>query len=136
VSGKRGKGIDLPVFRGTKAKLNRAIFEVLRVKKLSSYNTYLEIRRMKGHRHYKYQVIDRRLKRLYDERWISKNGTKKTQPGTDSPLYELSLRGQTALEMGKTSRSRFLREANDDQLLQMKNLLADFRESTRKASKH
>ncbi|MDI9577042.1 MAG: hypothetical protein QM398_02765 [Thermoproteota archaeon] len=91
---------------------------------------------MKGHRHYKYQVIDRRLKRLYEERWILKNGTKKTKPGTDTPLYELSLRGQTALEMDKTSRSRFLREANDDLLLQMKKLLAEFRESTRKASKN
>jgi tRNA U38,U39,U40 pseudouridine synthase TruA len=132
----QSKGTDLPVFRGTKAKLNRAIFEVLRVKTLASYDAYLEIRRMKGHRHYKYQVIDRRLKRLYEERWILKNGTKKTKPGTDTPLYELSLRGQTALEMDKTSRSRFLREANDDLLLQMKKLLAEFRESTRKASKN
>jgi hypothetical protein len=136
VTREQSKGTDLPVFRGTKAKLNRAIFEVLRVKKLASYDTYLEIRRMKGHRHYKYQVVDRRLKRLYDERWIFKNGIKRTQPGTDTPTYELSLRGQTALEMDKTIRSRFLREANDDLLLQMKRLLADFRESTHKKNKH
>ncbi len=94
---KQSKGTDLPVFQGTKARLNRAIFEVLRVKKLVSYDTYLEIRRMKGYRHCKYQIVDQRLKRLYDERWIFKNGIKRTQPGTDSPLYELSLRGQTAL---------------------------------------
>lgn len=131
----QSKSIDLPIFRGTKAKLNRAIFEVLRAKRLASYDAYLEIRRMKGHRHYKYQVIDRRLKRLYDERWIFKNGIKKTQPGTNSPIYELSLRGQTALEMDKTSRSRFLREANDDLLLQMKQLLVDFRESTHKKNR-
>lgn len=128
----QSKGTDLPVFQGTKAKLNRAIFEVLQVKKLASYDAYLEIRRMKGHRHYKYQVVDRRLKSLYDERWIFESGTKRTQPGTDTPVFEFSLRGQTALEMDKTSRSRFLREANDDLLLQMKKLLSDFREFTHK----
>jgi hypothetical protein len=87
--GEHTKSIGLPVFRGTKAKLNRTILEVLRAKKhLASYDTYLEIRRIKGHRHYKYQAVDRRMKKLYDEHWILKNGTKRTQPGTDAMLFE------------------------------------------------
>jgi hypothetical protein len=136
VAREQSKGTELSVFRGTKAKLNRAIFEVLRAKKhLASYDTYLEIRHIKGHRHYKYQAVDRRMKKLYDEHWILKNGTKRTQPGTDAPLFELSLRGETALEMDKTSMSLFLTEANDDSLIQMRKLLVDFRQSSRKTRK-
>jgi hypothetical protein len=75
------------------------------------------------------------MKKLYDEQWLFKNGTKRTQPGTEAPLFELSLRGETALELDKTSMSRFLREANDDLLLEMKNLLGDFRQSSRKTRK-
>ena len=131
---KKPKGTELPVFTGRAAKLNRAIFEVLRAKQsLASYDAYLEVRRIKGYRHTKYQTVDRRMKKLHQQRWITKKGTKKTRPGSDSPLYELSNRGQTALELDKVSMTRFVKEANDDLLLELRRILASFREFTRRA---
>jgi hypothetical protein len=120
------------VFSDTAGPFNRLLFEILRSKALASYDIYLEVRRVKGFKHKKYQAVDRRLKKLYEEGWLIIDGTKKTKPGTEAPIYRLSSNGPTALEMDKVSRERFLSDASDKLQARMTELLADFREEANK----
>ena len=128
----RGRGTKLEVFSGKAGPLNRLIFEILRTKKLAIYDTYLEVRRVRGFRHKKYQIVDRRMKKLLEQGWLILEGTKKTQPGTDAPLYRLSNKGYNALDLDKVSMDRFLSEANEELQLEMTKLLARFQESVAK----
>jgi hypothetical protein len=116
------------VFSGRAGPLNRLIFEILRSKKVASYDIYLEVRRVKGFKHKKYQAVDRRIKKLVEQGWLIVEGTKTTKPGTEASLYRLSSGGPTALEVDKVSMNRFLSEANDEMQMQMTKLLASFRE--------
>jgi hypothetical protein len=74
---KRAKGTEPEVFSGREAKLNFVRFAVLNLKKLmTSYDMYLEIRRIKGFRHVKQQSIDKRMKALCTQGWIIKYGVR------------------------------------------------------------
>ena len=118
--------VGLP-YVGKAADLNIMIFELLSVKKLTSYETFQELHRIKGFRHTKNQVVDRRMKNLHLEHWINEVGMKKNKLGENSPLFELSKKGSDALEMSKVSRLRFLMEANDELQEKMRKLLLEFR---------
>jgi len=126
----KSKGTRLKVFSGREARLNRVIFMVLDAKKLvTSYDMFLETRRIKGFRHTKYSSVDRRMKALQQQHWITRKGTRRTQPGSDSPLYELSSQGQTAIEIDKVNMNDFLKNAKEDLLLELRTVLSSFRES-------
>ena len=118
------------MFKGREARLNRVIFRILASRKLlTSYDMYLEIRRIKGFRHTKYPSVDRRMKALRNEHWTEEKGTRKTKPGFDSPLYELSVRGQTALKLTELDMNDLVRTAEEKLLLELMALLSSFRES-------
>lgn len=124
------KNTRLSLFKGREARLNRVIFMILDAKKLvTSYDMFLETRRIKGFRHTKYSSVDRRMKALQQQHWISRKGTRRTKPGSDSPFYELSSRGQTAIEIDKVNLNDFLKNAKEELLLLMRTVLSSFRES-------
>jgi hypothetical protein len=122
----------LEVFSGKAGPLNRLVFEILRSKALASYDIYLEVRRVKGFKHRKYQAVDRRLKKLHEQGWLILDGAKKTKPGTEAPIYRLSSSGPTALEMDTVSRELFLSDASDELQSRMTELLAVFREEAKR----
>ena len=119
------------MFKGREARLNRVIFRILDARRfLTSYDIYLEIRRIKGFRHTKYPSVDRRMKSLQQQQhWITRKGTRRTKPGFDSPLYELSSKGQTAIEIDRVNMNEFLKNAKEELLLELRALLSSFRES-------
>jgi hypothetical protein len=124
------KNTRLSVFKGREARLNRVIFMILDAKKLvTSYDMFLKIRRIKGFRHTKYSSVDRRMKALQQQHWITRKGTRRTKPGSDSPFYELSSQGQTAIEIDKVNMNDFLKNAKEELLLLMRTVLSSFRES-------
>jgi predicted transcriptional regulator len=126
----KSKDTRLSVFKGREARLNRVIFRILDTKKLlTSYEMYLEIKRIKGFRHTKHPSVDRRMKALRQQHWITRRGTRRTKPGFDSPLYELSSQGKTALEIDEVDMNDFLRNAEEELLLELRTLLSSFRES-------
>jgi hypothetical protein len=130
------KDTTLSVFKGREARLNRVIFTILDAKKLlTSYDMYLEIRRNKGFRHTKYPSVDRRMKALQQQHWISRKGTRRTKPGFNSPFYELSSRGQTATEIDRVNMNDFLKNAEEELLLELRTLLSSFRESRHMSQK-
>ncbi|MGD6806551.1 MAG: hypothetical protein ACQCN4_06295 [Candidatus Bathyarchaeia archaeon] len=117
MSQKRGKGTELNVFKGREEKLNRIIFLILQSKSpLTSYDMYLEIRRIRGFRHTKRQTVDRRMKALHEQGWIVKNGIRPAKAHFLSPLYRLSIRAQAALVLNKTDLNIFLLAASENKL--------------------
>jgi predicted transcriptional regulator len=130
------KNTRLSVFKGREARLNRVIFRILASRKLlTSYDMYLEIRRIKGFRHTKYPSVDRRMKALRHEHWTEEKGTRKTKPGFDSPLYQLSVRGQTALKLTEVDVNDLVRTAEEKLLLELMALLSSFHEPPRMSQK-
>jgi hypothetical protein len=114
---KRGKGTELDIFSGREAKLNRVIFIVLDAKNpLTSYDMYLEIRRIKGFRHVKRQSVDRRMKALCEQGWIIKYGVRPAKAHFLSPLYALSIRAQAAITLNKIDLNAFIRAAQEVEL--------------------
>ena len=127
------KGALSSPFSGKEADVNRLIFEILRAKKqLTSYETFQILHNIKGHRHIKNQVVDRRMEKLHQQSWIILKGTKRNKLGQDSPLYELSSGGQTQLDLDKVNMNRFVLEASDELQADMQRLLSSFREEQQK----
>lgn len=117
---KKRKGTRLKVFSGREASLNRVMLLILYAKKpLASYDIYKEIRGMKGFRHTDSKTVYRRIEALEKQGWIQQKGTRPAQPGWDSTLYELTLRGKAALKLDEKSMDEFLRKATDAQLLKL-----------------
>jgi predicted transcriptional regulator len=120
----------ISVFKGREAKLNRVIFRILDAKELlTSYDMYLEIRRIKGFRHTKYPSIDRRMKALRQQHWIAQKGTRRTKAGSNSPLYELTVRAQAALKLDDINMNDLVRTAQEKLLLELITMLSSFLES-------
>jgi hypothetical protein len=114
---KKGKGTELSVFTGREALLNRVILKILEQKgALISYDVWLLVRAIKGFRHTERKTVYRRMQALERQSWITQKGTRPTQPGWDSELYELTLRGKAALKLDEKNIGTFLETAKDEQL--------------------
>jgi hypothetical protein len=114
---KKGKCTELDVFSGREDRLNRVIFVVLDAKNpLTSYDMYLEIRRIKGFRHVKWQSVDRRMKILCEQGLIDKYGVRPAKAHFLSPLFALSIRAQAALSLNKTDLNVFIQVAKENEL--------------------
>ena len=83
---------------------------------MTSYDMYLEIRRIKGYRHVKRQSVDRRMKTLCEQGWIVKDGVRPAKAHFLSPLYALGIRAQAALALNKTDLDIFIQVAKDSEL--------------------
>jgi DNA-binding PadR family transcriptional regulator len=129
LGGVRGRKV-LP-FVGREQDLNRLVFEILRAKNLTSYETYQELHFAKGFRHIKNQVIDSRFDALAKESWIIPVGTKKNKFNQDMTIYQLSPKALDAMELDKVDLIDFQQEAEDDLQLKMSEVLAEFRKRKR-----
>ena len=119
-----GGGIKLEVFSGKQAKLNRIIFLVLRCKSvLTSYETYKEIRSIKGFRHVNRQNIDRRMKELHKEGYLEVIGTKPAKAHFQQPLYRLGNSAKAALELSKKDWNLTLKKSPKEELRELIDLL-------------
>ena len=64
-----------------------------------------------------YKTVCRRMLTLERQHWIVPKGTRPTQPGWDSDLYELTLRGKAALALDEQNIDTFIQTSKDEQLL-------------------
>jgi len=121
-------GIKLEVFSGKQAKLNRIIFLVLLCKGvLTSYETYKEIRSIKGCRHVNRQNVDRRMKALYEQGWLEVTGTKLAKAHFQQPLYKLGDSAEAALELSKKDFNISLKTSSNDELRKLIEALRTLR---------
>ncbi len=115
---KKSKGTKLKVFSNREETLNRVISKILEKKSpLIAYDVLLQLKGIKGFRNTDSGTVYRRMQALEKQGWITQKGTRPTQPGWDSALYELTLRGKAALKLDEKSIEDFLRTATDEQLL-------------------
>jgi DNA-binding PadR family transcriptional regulator len=120
---KKSKGTPLKVFSGKEATLNRILLLILFSKSLmTKYDLFLEIRGMRGFRHKASKTIYRRIEALVEEGWIAKNGTRPGKVQGESVLYELTLKGKTALRLDKKGIEEFLKTATEEQLSRFNDL--------------
>jgi hypothetical protein len=59
------------------------------------------------------------MQALERQHWIVQKGTRPTQPGWDSDLYELTFRGKAALKLDEQNIDIFLQTAREEQLLRL-----------------
>jgi DNA-binding PadR family transcriptional regulator len=122
MTGKKGKGTKLKAFSGKEARLNRVILKVLKkTSPLIAYDVTLQLRLIKGFRHIDGKSVYRRMETLEKQGWIGQTGTRQSQPGWESALYELTPRGKAALILDETNIDDFLQTATKEQLLKLIN---------------
>ncbi|MCW4009162.1 MAG: hypothetical protein NWF05_00890 [Candidatus Bathyarchaeota archaeon] len=123
----KSKGTLLRVFSGREARLNRVIFLILCTKQLlTSYEMYLEIRKVKGFRHIKRQNVDRRIKALHEQYWLKIDRVKPAKAHFLSPVYKLTIRAIAAMELNKKNLNEFLQTAPDEQLQKLSEVLSAY----------
>jgi len=114
----------LCVFKGREAKLNKAVFHILALKRPHTVYTLLgEIRRQRGLTNTRDGVLRRRVEALQKQDYLMKVGTAKTRWGYDTPLYHLTPRAELAMALSKTDLNRFVKEAHYHQLISMLDVL-------------
>jgi DNA-binding PadR family transcriptional regulator len=107
---KRGR---ISIFKGREAKLNRAIFHILALKSpLTIYEVCKEVRIQKGLKHTKYTNVNRRVRRLEEQGYLEKVGTRKTRAGFQATLYQISIRGYLALMLQLVNLNKFVNHAD------------------------
>jgi len=130
---KRGK---ISVFKGREARLNRAIFHILALKgPLITYDIHKEVKAQKGLKHTKYTNVLRRIRALEESAYLEKAGTRKikTQPGSQTILYQLTPRAYLAILLNQINLDNFTRTANKDAIITM---LAALTSRTETSSEH
>jgi len=115
--GKRESG-RLSVFKGREARLNRAIFHILALKSpLITYDIHKEVKAQKGLKHTKYTNVLRRIRALEESGYLEKAGSRKTLPGSEGVLYQLSSKTYLALLLNKVNLDSFIQTADEDTII-------------------
>jgi len=124
VARRKGESGRLSVFKGREARLNKAVFHILALKGPHTVSTLLgEVRRQRGLLNTKDGVLRRRVEALEKQDYLMKVGTAKTRWGYYTPLYHLTPRAELAIAISKTDLDKFVKEADDHQLISMLDVL-------------
>ena len=78
---------------------------------------------MKGYRHYGRTSIDRRMKVLHKQNWLLINSTKTAKAHFLQPLYQISERAETALDLSKSDLNFILEKGSKEQIQKLKEAL-------------
>lgn len=104
----------ISVFKGRKARLNKAIFWILATKgPLIIYDIWREVRTQKDFAYIHYNVVNRRVRALEEQGYIEKDGERKTKTGFVVPLYQLTARTYLAILVNRTNLNDFIKKASD-----------------------
>lgn len=110
-------GIKLEVFSGKQGKLNRLTLQIFRGKgPLIAYDVWRFVVMTKGFGQTEKKTVYERVDALSQGGYIVQRGTRQTQPGWPSKLFELTRKGKAALKADKKSMDRFLATANEEEL--------------------
>jgi DNA-binding PadR family transcriptional regulator len=114
---KKSEGTPLKVFSGKQAKLNRVILQTFdRKGPLISYDVWRFVVMIKDFGQIERKTIYCRVEALSQEGYIIQRGTRPTQPGWPSELFELTLKGKAALKADKKSMDQFFATASEEEL--------------------
>ena len=106
---KRGR---ISIFKGKEAKLNRAIFHILALKSpQTTWDVFRQFKKRKDMAHIRYSVLIRRVKALQQIDYLMKVGERKTRPGSETALYQLTPRAELAVALDQMNLDKFIRKA-------------------------
>jgi hypothetical protein len=109
----RRKSGKLQVFKGREAKLNRAIFHILALKSpQTTWDIFRQFKKQKEMADLRYWVLIRRVRALQKLDYLMKVGERKTSPGSETALYQLTPRAELAMALDQTNLDKFIREAD------------------------
>jgi len=110
--------VRLSVFKGRKAKLNRAIFQILHQKTpQTAWQIFSLLSKKKNMKALTYWTVIRRIRALQNQDYILVVGEIETMPGTETSLYQLTPRAELAFVLDKLKMDQFLKEAGYDRIL-------------------
>ena len=103
----------LQIFKGRKAKLNYAIFHILALKNpQATWDIFKQFKKQKDMAHLKYSVLIRRVKALQESDYLMEVGERKTRPGSETALYQLTPRAELAVALDQINLDKFITEAD------------------------
>ena len=109
----RRKSGKLSVFKGRETKLNRAIFHILTLKSpQAAWDIFKQFKKQKDMADLRYSVLIRRVKALQESDYLMKVGERKTMPGSETALYQLTPRAELAVALDQINLDKFITEAD------------------------
>ena len=104
----------ISVFKGREAKLNFAVFHILALKGPQTiYNIHKEVKTRARLRHISYASVNKRVRSLEEQGYITKIGVKKTKAGFQASVYELSFRAYLAILLNFTNLDELLMRVDE-----------------------
>jgi len=104
----------ISVFKGRKAKLNRAIFHILAGEGPHTiYDIYKTLKTQRRLRHVRYPSVNRRVRSLRERGYIKKIGVKKTKTGSQAIIYDLAAKAYLAILLNSIKRDKLIMQVNE-----------------------
>lgn len=124
---KRSKGKALRFFRGREAKLNHIILIILtKDSPQIIYDIAKTVRTQKGLTNTKYTNVNRRVKALENQGLLKRVGYRNTLQGVQATLFSPTTRAYVALLLNQLDPDVFIKEADEDTLMEELATLALF----------
>jgi DNA-binding PadR family transcriptional regulator len=122
MAGKTHRCTELAVFKGRKANLTHAILQILSNKALVKYDVHKAILN-KGFKDTRYGTVKEKIKLLEETGYLKQSGARKTQPGTEGILYEVTFKALAALKLHATDLEEVFKNMNEETALELLALL-------------
>jgi DNA-binding Lrp family transcriptional regulator len=106
--------VRLQVFKGHKAKLNKAIFTILASRSPQTiYDIHKEAKAWRGLGCTRYASVNKRVRFLEDSGYLKKIRRKRAKASFEASTYELSARALLAIILSSSNLDELLRRANE-----------------------
>ncbi|HDQ06577.1 MAG TPA: hypothetical protein ENN36_07645 [Candidatus Bathyarchaeota archaeon] len=111
----KGKTCRLSVFKGREAKLNRAIFQVLKDEAPQAmWDILRNVCKIRGFKRTKYAVINTRVKALEAKGYLTKTGERDTKQGGETNLYKMTARARLAVKLSSQTVDDLINRLDED----------------------
>jgi len=123
---RENSGVRLSAFKGTKAKLNRAIFQALsQCGPLTIYDVCKSVRAFREFRHTRYSVINRRVHALEKEGFLEVSEVKEAEKvHQEMSVYRLTPRAHLATLLDRIDLDLFLRTSEESKIAEVLRVLS------------
>lgn len=122
---KKAKGTKLKVFSGREDKVNRAILQILsRNEALIKYDVHKQVAKQRGFKRTRYGSIKKRTKILEETGYLKRVGMRKTQPGSEGILYEITFKAYAAMKLDTITFEDLFDQMDEESALELLALMA------------
>lgn len=121
---KKCKGIELSVFKGREAMLNRVIFQILGINGPQTvYDIHKQATKQRGLRNTRYASVNKRMKLLERPDYVNKVAEKETKAGFKASIYDLCPKTYLAILLSSIDIEELIAEVNEDTALAITAIL-------------